>query len=82
VEALIGPDSVNTMPPATLDAFRDHGVAVSAIETCLGEARLAMAELLHAGIDLQSITQELEKAGVELFCDAYRKIIKGIGAKR
>ncbi len=82
VESLIGPDTVNTMPPPTLDAFRDHGIAASTLETGIPEALETLSTLKASGIDLAVITQELEKAGVELFADAYRKIIQGIGAKR
>ena len=82
VESLIGPDTVNTMPPATLAAFRDHGVAASTIETDLAGAHADLNTLSEIGIDLAAVTQDLEKAGVELFCDAYRKIIQGIGAKK
>ena len=82
VEALIGPDSVNTMPPATMAAFRDHGVAETAIEKDLAGARQSLKALSEAGVNLAAVTEELEKAGVELFCDAYRKIIHGIGAKK
>lgn len=82
VETLIGPDTVNTMPPPTMDAFRDHGKAASTIERDTTEARAVLAKISELGIDLSTVTQELENAGVELFNDAYRKIIQGIGAKR
>ncbi len=82
VESLIGPDTVNTMPPATLAAFCDHGTAASAIENDMEGARAVLGGLKDAGIDLLAVTQDLEKAGVELFCDAYRKIIQAISAKK
>lgn len=86
VESLIGPDTVNTMPPPTLDAYRDHGSVPadvpSPVESGVEDARLSLEALSRSGIDLATVTQDLEQAGVELFCDAYRKIIKGIGAKR
>ncbi len=82
VETLIGPDTVNTMPPATLEAFSHHGTAAATLETGTEEARAVLERLKAAGIDMAKITQDLEKAGVELFADAYRKIIQGIGAKR
>ena len=82
VEALIGPDTVNTMPPPTLAAFLDHGVAASAIESGMAAAHTTLKNLSEAGIDLAAVTENLEKAGVELFCEAYRKIIQRIGAKK
>ena len=82
VESLIGPDTVNTMPPATLEAFLDHGISASTIESEMADAHAALKNLAAVGIDLSSVTQDLEKAGVEIFCEAYRKIIQRIGAKK
>lgn len=82
VETLIGPDTVNTMPPPTMAAFRDHGIVAPTLEKEVPQALQALKELKSIGIDLDRIVLDLEKAGVELFCDAYRKIIQGIGEKR
>ncbi len=82
VETLIGQDTVNTMPPATMAAFADHGNAASTIELDMDAAHAALSQIKEAGIDLAAVTQDLEKAGVEIFCDAYRKIIQGIESKK
>ncbi len=82
VEALMGPRTVNTVPPPTLDAFRDHGKAGSRLKEGTDEALARMTALGAAGIDLDRITDALEKAGVESFADSYRKIIQSIGAKK
>lgn len=81
-EALIGPNTVNTMPPATLDAFRDHGRAALTLTEGLEEARKVLEKLAFCGVSMTQVTDELEKAGVELFVEAYQKIIQGIKAKR
>ena len=81
VEALIGPDTVNTIPPATLAAFRDHGKARPLLETDLDGARRTLHALHEGGIDLNLIARALEGAGVKLFADSYTKIIEGIRRK-
>jgi transaldolase len=70
VDELIGANTVNTMPPATLDAFRDHGAAALTIEANLDEARQVMAGLEALGISMEEVTQDLEDAGVQAFSDA------------
>ena len=82
VESLIGPNTVNTVPPATLDAFRDHGVAVETLTEGLEDARKILEKLAFAGIALSAVTEDLEKAGVALFKEAYLKIIQRIREKR
>jgi len=82
VESLIGPDTVNTLPPATYSAFRDHGKAVPSIKTGLAEAEKFLQDLEKTGISLDAVTQGLERAGVELFADSHRKIIQHIGARK
>ncbi len=81
VEALMGPQTVNTIPPATLDAFRDHGVAGAKLKEGLNEAVEALKNLREARIDLDSITKDLEAAGVRSFSDSYEKLIDYIKAK-
>ncbi|MCB0165693.1 MAG: transaldolase [Anaerolineae bacterium] len=78
VDELIGPDTVNTMPPATLDAFRDHGRAALTIESDLGEAHHVMTELEALGISLAEITQTLEADGVKAFADAFASLLATI----
>ena len=82
VESLIGPNTVNTIPPPTLDAFRNHGQVSETLIEGLDEAKKMLEKLAFAGVSLPEVTQDLEKAGVELFNEAYLKIIKRIGEKR
>src|SRR5580700_3199221 len=82
VEELIGPNTVNTVPPATLDAFRDHGKPRDSLEENVGEARQVLAELEKSGISLDAITAELVKDGVKLFADAADKLYGAVAHKR
>src|SRR5207302_5872710 len=82
VEELIGPDTVNTMPPATLDAFRDHGKVRDSLEENIEEAKYVLAELERSGISLDAITAELVKDGVKLFADAADKLYGAVAHKR
>jgi transaldolase/glucose-6-phosphate isomerase len=81
VEELIGPQTVNTMPPATLDAFRDHGVPRASLERGPDEARAALAELARHGIRLDEVTARLLDEGVALFADAFAKLMAAIEAR-
>lgn len=74
VEALIGPDTVDTMPPATIDAFRDHGKVERTLDRDYDVWDAALAELEAAGISLDEITDKLLADGVVLFEDAYRQL--------
>src|SRR5579864_1336738 len=82
IEELIGPNTVNTVPPATLDAFRDHGKLRDSLEENVDEARLVLAELEKSGISLDAITEELVKDGVKLFADAADKLYGAVAQKR
>src|SRR6201991_3103928 len=82
VEELIGPNTVNTVPPATLDAFRDHGKPRDSLEENVDEARHVLAELDKSGISLDAITEELVKDGVKLFADAADKLYGAVAYKR
>jgi transaldolase/glucose-6-phosphate isomerase len=82
VESLIGPDTVDTVPPATLKALRDHGEANSRLEQGLDEAFEVMAALARAGISLDAITQKLLDEGVEAFSSAFDKLMVSIEVKR
>ena len=82
VEELIGPDTVNTMPPATMDAFRDHGTVKAAIETDLPAARAVMDGLARAGIDIETVGEQLVDEGVQLFIDAADKLLGAVAGKR
>src|ERR1700730_17815142 len=82
VEELIGPNTVNTVPPATLDAFRDHGKVRDSLEENVEDARRVLAELEKSGISLDAITAELVKDGVKLFADAADKLYGAVAHKR
>jgi transaldolase / glucose-6-phosphate isomerase len=82
VEELIGSNTVNTVPPATLDAFRDHGKPRDSLEENIEDARHVLAELEKSGISLDAITAELVKDGVKLFADAADKLYGAVAHKR
>src|ERR1700689_3227612 len=82
VEELIGPNTVNTVPPATLDAFRDHGKPRDSLEDNIEDATHVLAELDESGISLDAITAELVKDGVTLFADAADKLYGSVAHKR
>src|SRR3979409_2369406 len=82
VEELIGPNTVNTVPPATLDAFRDHGTPRDSLEENVEEAEHVLAELEKSGISLDAITAELVKDGVKQFADAADKLYGAVAHKR
>jgi transaldolase / glucose-6-phosphate isomerase len=83
VEALVGRDTVDTMPPATMDAFRDHGkVTPDVIEHDVAGARAILAELEQHGILLKEITEELVTEGVQQFADSFDKLFGEIARHR
>jgi transaldolase / glucose-6-phosphate isomerase len=83
VEALVGRDTVDTIPPATMDAFRDHGeVTQDAIERGLQDARALLAELAERGVSLQAVTDDLVSDGVKHFADAFDKLFGVIAQRR
>ncbi len=79
VEELIGPDTVNTMPPATLDAFRDHGVARASLCEDVEGASDTMQRLAQSGIVMKDVTDLLLERGVQLFSDAFDKLLAAVG---
>src|SRR4029078_4848610 len=82
VEELIGPNTINTVPPATLDAFRDHGKPRDSLEENIEDAGHALEELAQAGISLDAITADLVKDGVKQFADAADKLYGAVAHKR
>ena len=78
VEELIGPDTVNTMPPATVDAFRDHGVLRNSLTEDIGGAVQVMGDLARAGISMKEVTDKLTDDGVKLFADAFDKLLAAV----
>src|SRR5262249_47095444 len=82
VEELIGPDTVNTMPPATMDAFRDHGKVRMSLEENVEEAEQRIATLARSGISMEAVTARLVEDGVQLFADAFDKLLGAVTRKR
>ncbi len=81
VEGLIGPDTINSMPPETLEAFRDHGRARVALGEGKDDAEI-VGKLARVGIILKSIGQELTDEGVDKFAKSYDELIRALGKKR
>jgi transaldolase/glucose-6-phosphate isomerase len=82
VDNLIGPETVNTVPPATLEAFRDHGVPAVTLTRDLDKSKEALAQLEAAGISMEQVTQELEDEGVKAFADAFSQLLTTIDGRR
>jgi transaldolase/glucose-6-phosphate isomerase len=82
VEELIGPDTVNTIPTATMDAFRDHGKVRDTLEDKVADAQRALGALGGAGISLDAVTDKLVEEGVKLFADAADKLLAAVAQKR
>ena len=83
VEELIGPDTVNTMPLETIEAFQDHGeVRGDTVTEGVDEAHEVFADLAAAGVDYDDVVLTLEHEGVQKFSDSFDEILKGIAAKR
>jgi len=82
VEALIGPDTVNTIPPKTMDAFRDHGVVAPTLTQGVDEARATIARAGTLGLDLDGITAALVVDGVAQFAAAADTLLGAVAAKR
>jgi transaldolase/glucose-6-phosphate isomerase len=78
VEELIGPDTVNTMPPATIDAFRDHGRLRNSLTEDVAGAQNVMDNLARTGISIKEVTGKLTDDGVKLFADAFHKLLAAV----
>ena len=78
VEELIGPETVNTMPPATLEAFRDHGRAQASLEEDVDEAQDTMEALEQLGISMTEVTAKLLDEGVRLFAEPFDKLLEAL----
>ena len=81
VDALIGPDTVNTLPETTMEAFADHGLVATTITDDLEQAREQWSELATLGIDMNAIASKLENDGVAAFQDSFASLITSLGAK-
>ena len=82
VEALIGPETVNTLPPATLDAYRDHGHPTKSLEDGLERAEEVFLFLPEIGIDIDAVTQQLEDEGLEKFSKPFDNLLDALDLKR
>lgn len=81
VDELIGPDTVNTMPPRTIDAFRDHGVAGPTLEQGFPEAQWVIDAVTELGIDLDQVTEQLQREGIKAFSDSYDQLLQTLEKK-
>ena len=82
VDSLIGPESVNTMPLETVEAFQDHGTVALTVEEGIDEARSLVRELEKAGVDVDDVTETLEQEGVQKFDDSFQELLDGISTRR
>ena len=82
VEELIGPDTVNTMPLETIEAFQDHGDARVTLTEGLDDAKRLLEDLARVGVDYDDVTDTLEREGVQKFSDSFEELLEGVRAKR
>ena len=81
VEELIGPETVNTIPPATLDAFRDHGKVRRTLDQGLDQADAVMRKLEQSGISMKAVTDQLVDEGVKSFSDSFHQLISAVESR-
>jgi transaldolase len=81
VEQLIGPNTVNTMPKETIEAFQDHGEVALTLEEGIDEAERVFAQIKEAGVDYDDVTATLEREGVDKFSESFTELLEGIRAK-
>ena len=81
VEGLIGADTVNTLPPATLAAFREHGIVAPTLAQGADKAEALIASLGRFGVDLEAVTEKLQVDGVKLFADSYDELLQALEKK-
>ena len=82
VDSLIGPDTVNTMPPETIEAFQDHGTVALTLEQDLESAHRLLDQLAEAGVDYDDVVRVLEEEGVQKFADSFKELLEDVKAKR
>jgi transaldolase len=82
VEELIGPNTVNTMPDETIEAFQDHGEVAETLTQDVDAARQVLDDLAAAGIDYDDVVKTLEDEGVQKFTDSFDELLDGIRSKR
>jgi transaldolase len=81
VDELIGPDTVNTMPDQTLDAFLDHGTLARTVDTDFDAARRVLADLAEVGVDIDDVTNTLEEEGVASFSKSFDELLASLATK-
>ena len=82
VDTLIGPETVNTVPPQTLKAFLDHGTVAPTLEAGLDEAKHVFERLKQLGISFKEITDELTQEGVKSFADSFHSLLSAVENER
>jgi transaldolase len=82
VDTLIGPDTVNTVPPATLDAIRAGMPVAPTVTRDVDQARALLAKVADAGVDMDAVTDQLRDAGVAAFAKAFDQLLASLDAKR
>src|SRR5918911_531106 len=82
VEELIGPDTVNTMPEETIEAFQDHGRVEATLERDVEGARALLEQIEEAGVSYDDVTDTLEREGVQKFADSFKELLDGVAQKR
>jgi transaldolase len=82
IEALIGPETITTVPPATLDAFRDHGRVRVALGTEEQDTEAVLRSAAALGVDVHAITEQLQEDGINAFAASFDQLVAAIGEKR
>jgi transaldolase len=82
VDSLIGPATVNTMPPETIEAFQDHGTVALMLEQDVESAHRLLDQLAEAGVDYDDVVRVLEEEGVQKFADSFKELLDDVKAKR
>ena len=82
IEALIGPDTITTIPPATIDAFRDHGRVRVTLGTEEEEVEAVLATAAALGVDVHAITEQLQADGIAAFASSFDQLVATVGEKR
>lgn len=82
IDTLIGPETVNTIPPDTVDAFRDHGTVAATLESDVEDAQLMLDNLAELGVNLDEVTEKLQEDGVDAFIKSFDVLMETIATKR
>ena len=82
VEELIGPETVDTMPEETIEAFQDHGRVALTLDRGVDEAQRVFEQVAEAGVDYDDVVATLEREGVDKFADSFKELLDGVRAKR